>query len=136
STLATSPAPAHFATHAYAASKGAIDALTRSLAAHYAPSRIRVNAVAPGLIVTPMSRRAQEDPAVLAYLAARQPLAGGAPAAAAGPATARPLLSPAAASRAPALGLLSPGAAMGTGQVVAIDGGWTVSDADAGRARQ
>lgn len=115
STLATSPAPAHFATHAYAASKGAIDALTRSLAAHYARDGIRINAVAPSLIATPMSRRAQEDPAVLAYLADRQPLAGG------------PI--DADAVTATALHLLSPDAAMVTGQVVAVDGGWTVSDA-------
>jgi NAD(P)-dependent dehydrogenase (short-subunit alcohol dehydrogenase family) len=114
STLATSPAPAYFATHAYAASKGAIDALTRSLAATYAPHGIRVNAIAPSLIATPMSRRAQDDPAIVAYLAARQPLAGG-------PIEAD-LVTPT------ALHLLSSDAAMVTGQVVAVDGGWTVSD--------
>lgn len=118
SALATHPAPAFFATHAYAASKGAIEALARSLAAHYAPSGIRVNVVAPALVATPMSRRAQDDPAILAYLAHKQPLAGGP-------------ITPEAVT-ATALHLLSPEAAMITGQVVAIDGGWGVSEA--GRA--
>jgi 3-oxoacyl-[acyl-carrier protein] reductase len=40
----------------YAASKGAIDAFTRALAVELAPRRIRVNAVAPGVIETEMSQ--------------------------------------------------------------------------------
>jgi NAD(P)-dependent dehydrogenase (short-subunit alcohol dehydrogenase family) len=76
SVLAYAPAAAHFATHAYAASKGAIHALTRSMAAAYARDGVRVNAVAPGLIATPMSERAQGDPAIVAYLRERQPLTG------------------------------------------------------------
>ena len=40
----------------YAASKGAINAFTRALAAELAPRRIRVNAVAPGVIETEMSQ--------------------------------------------------------------------------------
>ena len=47
STLATRPVPAHFATHGYAASKAAIEGLTRAMAATYAPDAIRVNAIAP-----------------------------------------------------------------------------------------
>jgi len=39
----------------YAASKGAINALTRSLAMEVAPKGIRVNAVAPGMVITEMS---------------------------------------------------------------------------------
>lgn len=65
-----------FATHAYAASKGAIIALTRTMAAYYADHGIRVNAVAPGLIETPMSLRAQGDEPTKAYIKHRQPLTG------------------------------------------------------------
>jgi 3-oxoacyl-[acyl-carrier protein] reductase len=41
----------------YAASKGAINAFTRALAVELAPRRIRVNAVAPGVIATPFHER-------------------------------------------------------------------------------
>jgi 3-oxoacyl-[acyl-carrier protein] reductase len=44
----------------YAASKGAINAFTRALAVELAPRRITVNAVAPGVIDTEMSREVRE----------------------------------------------------------------------------
>ena len=44
----------------YAASKGAIDALTRALAAELAPRKITVNAVAPGVIETEMSEAVRD----------------------------------------------------------------------------
>ena len=74
SVLALSPEAGHFATHAYAASKGAIISLTRTMAAYYAPHKIRVNAVAPGLVRTPMSARAQKDPVILELMKTKQPL--------------------------------------------------------------
>lgn len=76
SVLAYAPNPDHFATHAYAACNGARIALTKAMAAYYARYGIRVNAVAPGLIATPMSQRAQRDEAVLEYLKLRQPITG------------------------------------------------------------
>jgi len=76
SVLAYAPNPDFFATHAYAASNGARIALTKAMAAYYARHGIRVNAVAPGLIATPMSQRAQNDPQIVAYLKTRQPLTG------------------------------------------------------------
>lgn len=76
SVLAYAPNPDFFATHAYAASNGARIALTKALAAYYARHGIRVNAVAPELIATPMSQRAQHDPQILSYLKTRQPLTG------------------------------------------------------------
>jgi 3-oxoacyl-[acyl-carrier protein] reductase len=44
----------------YAASKGAINAFTRALAVEVAPRGITVNAVAPGVIDTEMSRAVRE----------------------------------------------------------------------------
>jgi NAD(P)-dependent dehydrogenase (short-subunit alcohol dehydrogenase family) len=65
-----------FATHAYAASKGGVIALTRAMAVTYAPDGIRCNVVCPGLIATPMSRRAQDDASIRARLPELQPLTG------------------------------------------------------------
>jgi meso-butanediol dehydrogenase / (S,S)-butanediol dehydrogenase / diacetyl reductase len=98
-----------FATHAYAASKGAIVALTRAMAVHYAPERIACNVVCPGLIATPMSARAQGDPAIRARLRELQPLTGdfGRPEDVAGAVT------------------YLASAPFVTGAVLTVDGGWT-----------
>lgn len=114
SALAHHPSATHFATHAYAASKGAVESFTRAVAAAYAPHGIRVNAIAPSLVATPMSERAQSDPTILAYLRDKQPLAGG-------PIDAD-AITPV------ALHLLSDDARMITGQVVVVDAGWSVSE--------
>jgi meso-butanediol dehydrogenase / (S,S)-butanediol dehydrogenase / diacetyl reductase len=65
-----------FATHAYAASKGGVISLSRAMAAAYAKDGIRCNVICPGLIETPMSRRAQDDPGIVARLPELQPLTG------------------------------------------------------------
>ena len=41
----------------YAASKGGINALTQNAAVEYAPQKIRINAIAPGTIMTPLNER-------------------------------------------------------------------------------
>lgn len=59
---------------AYSASKGAVRNLTMSLAAAYAADGIRVNAVAPGWVVTNLSRGARENPERAAMIASRTPM--------------------------------------------------------------
>ena len=56
---------------AYAASKGAVDALTRSLAMEYGPHGVRFNAVAPGVIVTSMWERNRAVPGVIEQIEAQ-----------------------------------------------------------------
>ena len=49
---------------AYSATKGAVSALTRSLAVEYAPFNIRVNAIAPGFVETALTERFIRNPMV------------------------------------------------------------------------
>jgi NAD(P)-dependent dehydrogenase (short-subunit alcohol dehydrogenase family) len=113
SVLAQSPEPRHFATHAYAAAKGAVAALSRAMASYYAPQGIRVNVVAPGLARTPASEAVRGDPELALFLEKKQPLAGG-------------MLDAAEIGRI-ALFLLSDQARSITGQVLDVDGGWSVT---------
>lgn len=113
SVTATDPAPEFFATHAYAAAKGAITALMTTMASAYLPDRIRVNVVAPGLTATPMARRAAEDVAIRAYGARKQPLAG-------------ELMDPLEVAHA-AVYLLSDESRAVTGQLLKVDGGWSIA---------
>jgi NAD(P)-dependent dehydrogenase (short-subunit alcohol dehydrogenase family) len=59
---------------AYTASKGGVAQLTKSLAVAWAPEKIRVNAIAPGWIATPLTQVLQDDPARSAAILARTPL--------------------------------------------------------------
>ena len=113
SVLARHPQREYFATAGYAASKGAIEAMTLSAAAYYAPAGIRINVIAPGLVLTPMSARAQGDARVMEYVARKQPLARG-------------LLAPEDIAKA-AYFLLKKDSSPITGQVITVDGGWAVS---------
>lgn len=113
SVLGFLPESRYFATHAYAASKGAIIAMSKAMASYYAPRKIRVNAIAPALVRTPMSRRAQADAEVLQFMKSKQPLA-------------EDMLDPEDVARASVF-LLSDDARMITGDVLTVDAGWCVS---------
>lgn len=58
----------------YCASKGAVDQLTRVMALELGPHQIRVNAINPTVVMTPMGRRAWEDPEKGDPIKARIPL--------------------------------------------------------------
>lgn len=60
---------------AYSASKGGIAQLTKSLAIAWASQGIRVNAVAPGWIATPLTQALQDDPVRSAAVLSRTPMA-------------------------------------------------------------
>jgi NAD(P)-dependent dehydrogenase (short-subunit alcohol dehydrogenase family) len=97
---------------AYAASKGGVAQLTKSLAIAWAPDKIRVNAIAPGWIATPFTQVLQDDPARSTAILARTPLnRWGQPADVAGA----------------AVFLCSPAAAFITGVTLPVDGGYLIS---------
>ena len=114
SVLAFSPSPKHFDTSAYTAAKGGIIALSRLAASGYAADKIRVNIIAPGLIETPMSKRAVSDPAIVEFLKAKQPLSSG-------PGQPEDCADA-------AVFLCSDEARLITGVVLPVDGGWSVSN--------
>ena len=115
SVLGFSPSPKFFATHAYATAKAAIIGLTTAAAAHYAPQNIRFNVLAPALVATPMSQRAQGDEAILNFMKSKQPLDGGR------------IGQPEDLDSA-AVFFMSDESKFVTGQVLAVDGGWSVSE--------
>ncbi|MFO1044372.1 MAG: SDR family oxidoreductase [Planctomycetaceae bacterium] len=97
---------------AYSASKGAVAQLTKSLAIAYAPDGIRVNAIAPGWIATPLTQALQDDPVRSAQILARTPLGRwGTPEDVADP----------------VLFLASPAARFITGVILPVDGGYLIS---------
>lgn len=102
---------AEFATHAYAASKGAVISMSRSMAVYYASYQIRVNVIAPGLVQTGMTARAEGNAAIMEMMKRLQPLTG--------------TIGEAEAVADVAAFLVSDDARFVTGVTIPVDGGWT-----------
>jgi NAD(P)-dependent dehydrogenase (short-subunit alcohol dehydrogenase family) len=97
---------------AYSASKGGVAQMTKSLAIAYAADGIRVNALAPGWIATPLTAALQQDETRSAPILARTPMGRwGTPADVAGA----------------ALFLASAWAGFITGVVLPVDGGYLIT---------
>lgn len=97
---------------AYGASKAGVAQMTKSLAIGFAPDEIRVNAIAPGFIVTEQSASGHTDETYYRRIVERTPMGRwGQPIDLAGT----------------ALFLASPAAAFLTGAVLPVDGGYTAT---------
>jgi len=120
SVLGYSPSPRFFGTHAYAATKAAVIGLTKSAASFYAEKNIRFNVLAPGLVATPMSQRAQGEQSILDFIVTKQPLDGG-------------RIGKSSDFDEAAVYFLSEDSKFITGQVLSVDGGWSVSEGQYGQ---
>jgi NAD(P)-dependent dehydrogenase (short-subunit alcohol dehydrogenase family) len=98
---------------AYTAAKGAVAALTRSLAIDWAASGVRVNAVAPGFTLTPMTEAFFENDTFTRAATGRIPLGR---------------ILDADEIAAAIVFLASPLASAITGVVLPVDGGWTAGE--------
>ena len=114
SVLAQHPQREHFATAGYAASKGAVEAMSVAAAAYYAPAGIRINVIAPGLVHTPMTARVQGNADINKYMVHKQPLCKGM-------LTAEDIAKT-------ACFLLRKDSSPITGQILTVDAGWAVSE--------
>ena len=95
----------------YQASKGGVVQMTRTLAVEWAPHNVRVNAVSPGHVATPLVRRQWElEPELKDHFESRTPLGR----------LAEPVDMVGA-----AVFLAGPASAMVTGQILAVDGGYS-----------
>jgi NAD(P)-dependent dehydrogenase (short-subunit alcohol dehydrogenase family) len=94
----------------YAMSKAAVGSMTKALAVEWGPHKVRVNAIAPGFILTELTKKVWTNPTILEWGIPRHPLGR----------IGRPedLVST-------AIYLASPGAAWMTGQTLYVDGGFT-----------
>lgn len=95
----------------YCAAKGGVIALTRAMALDYAPKKINVNCIAPGVIKTGMTKEIENDPKTLQDTLSQIPFGR--------------LGEPEDIANA-ALYLASDESDYITGQILVVDGGWTI----------
>lgn len=113
SILGISPEPKFFSTISYAAAKGAIISMSKSMASKYTESKIRVNVIAPGLALTRMSARASKNEEIVDFMKKKQPLVEG--------------VMQAKDIAEASVFLLSNKSRVITGEVLKVDAGWSIS---------